>query len=315
MFATHVNTRKTAMEAKLEGLLKQFETLTEETKSQNKQSSELLLRLQSRVGQLESGASVRGSGVFQGTSAEVSAGENLYGRTEDETEVSFHVRNNPTGANLPASSLSTGLVASQADDIQAEFRAIQDSYARLRVPGDLKFNGNKTGLKAQHKDSANVISNCAKYTETCLKVLVSIQEKVGDPTYAVNPQLQELFTCLYAMLRYLQEDHCALVVASNFGPRTQSVFKNIRKNTSAFTPELIADVRTAATLASIPQEAPTSTQSVQFRGRGYSGWRGGPRGPSFNSFRSRGRGFMHSDISVPYTRTASVDRMQNQSDG
>ena len=143
------------------------------------------------------------------------------------------------GSGLQGASQFYGVATPQVDDLQAEFRAIQDSYSRVRIPGDLKFNGNKVGLKAQHKESANVISTCSRYTETCLKILTHVQDRVGDPAYMVNLQLQELYTCLYAMLRYLQEDHCALVVASNFGPRTQTLFRNIQKNTSAFTPELI----------------------------------------------------------------------------
>ena len=59
--------------------------------------------------------------------------------------------------------------------------------------------------------------------------------------------------CPYAMVRYLQEDHCSLVIASNYGLQTQGIFHTIRKNTSIFTQDLIKDVKVAAQLAVIPK--------------------------------------------------------------
>ena len=88
----------------------------------------------------------------------------------------------------------------------------------------MKFSGSKAGLKAGQKETANVLTNCAKYAETGLKILNFINEKAGDPTYEVNPQLQELYTCLYTMIRYLQEDHYSLMIASSYGICTQGIF-------------------------------------------------------------------------------------------
>ena len=222
------------METKIDSILKQFEKLNEE----NKETNENLLRLSAKVSRIEKFAGIKHVRFRQQVNEARSANSVTGGQDGDEEETEVYLsqgangqlnnsNNFPAGSSLQGVSQFYGVATPQVDDLQAEFKAIQDSYSRVRIPGDLKFNGNKVGLKTQHKESANVISTCARYTETCLKILTHIQERVGDPAYMVNLQLQELYTCLYAMLRYLQEDHCALLVASNFGPRTQTLFWSI----------------------------------------------------------------------------------------
>ena len=57
---------------------------------------------------------------------------------------------------------------------QADFRAIQDAYSKVKLPGDLKFQGSKVGIKNTGKESANILINVAKYGETIVKVLLTM---------------------------------------------------------------------------------------------------------------------------------------------
>ena len=91
---------------------------------------------------------------------------------------------------LAGSLHGSGLSAFRSEDIQAKFRALQDSYARVKLDPDMKLNGSKIGLKFGQKDVASVLLNCSKYAETGLKILTFINEKVGDPSYKVNSQFE-----------------------------------------------------------------------------------------------------------------------------
>ena len=91
------------------------------------------------------------------------------------------------------------------------------------------------------------------------------------------------------------------------------MFRSIRKNTSAFTQNLIEDVKSAAQLASIPMEQPASSQGG--RGRGYLGWSRGPGmrfHGGFNQFRGRGRGQYNELPAVTYPRQIPSDCIQHQ---
>ena len=67
---------------------------------------------------------------------------------DNDPEVSFP-QNGSVAANLSAGSQPRreGFSAMQTEDLQAEFRAIADVYSRFCLPGDMKFNGFKAGLK------------------------------------------------------------------------------------------------------------------------------------------------------------------------
>ena len=163
-----------------------------------------------------------------------------------------------------------------SDNLQAEFRAIQDVYSRVKLEGDMKSIGSKIGFHANQKETASVIANCAKYAETAMKILTVVDDKVGDPSYKVNNQLQELFIYICVLTRYLQEDQCLLIVGSSYSSKMQSMFRNIRRNMSVFTQDLIEDIKTASQLSSI---VPEIQQTPSYRGQGYSGWSRGPGVP------------------------------------
>ena len=147
-------------------------------------------------------------------------------------------------------SKATGFSTMPSDDLQGEINSIKDSYASKKLPSDLKLNPNRAGIKANNKEATNILTNCAKYGETCLKILAAIQRKSMNPQYCANDQLQELFVVLVAMMRYVQEDCCSLIVAGSFREKAQGIFRSIRHHTSAFTPDCLEDLKSVATAGS-----------------------------------------------------------------
>ena len=115
-----------------------------------------------------------------------------------------------------------------------EFRILQDVYAKLRLTPELKFTGSRTGFKQAQKEAVNIICNSAKFVELGLKIITYIHRKAADPGFKVNVQLQELYLCLFAILRYLQEDHATLLCESDFGSKTKKFYKSLLSSTSSY---------------------------------------------------------------------------------
>ena len=136
---------------------------------------------------------------------------------------------------------ATGFSTIVSDDLQSEFNSIKDSYSSKRIPSDLKLNANRAGIKA--RESAYILANCARYTETTIKILGKIQANSVKPTYSVNDQLQELVVVNVAMMHYIQEEYCGLVVVGSFGEKTPDIFRSLTKHTSSFTPNMIEHVK------------------------------------------------------------------------
>lgn len=95
--------------------------------------------------------------------------------------------------------------------------------------------------------------NSAKYMEVGLKMLTHVQRKTTkDLTYSMNRQLQDLFLLLYSGLRYLQENHTALKISSQYGLRTQMIYKNLARNTSSLVSKVVPIHYRGMTIYSCP---------------------------------------------------------------
>ena len=78
-----------------------------------------------------------------------------------------------------------------------------------------------------------------------------------------------LYIRLLAHIRYLQEENLSLMVGSQFGMKTKSVFKSLQKNTSMYTPESLEHLKTAVSLTvnNNTQGNPSTRGNFNFRGR------------------------------------------------
>ncbi len=184
-----------------------------------------------------------------------------------------------------ADSMPSALLSSEAADIQAEFRSVQDAYARVRLSNDLHFVGSQKGLRAESREVAAIISNSARYTEVSLEVLLELlRQSKANPGFHINKALDEVVMCQVAQLKYLQEEQAALFVQGQFGKKTHTLFRQFNHHTTAFNSSDIEVLRAATQLASVPPEP--VQQTTNFRGHGHG---------SFNfcgcgGFSGRGRG-------------------------
>ena len=208
-------------------------------------------------------------------------------RSAEEEEIDFPMYFSNPGVKYPVLpsvvSQGPGFTALQTGDLQGEYRAIQDSLVRQRLPNDLKFNNNQSGITSASKDTANAPATSAKYVESILKIVTNIQTGLSQSNrYSPWNDVEYLLVCALALMRFLQEDFCSLAVYGHYGTRAQSFYKSFRSGTSNLTPSMIKAVKIAATLASIPPEAPAGRER-SFRSQN-NRFRGG------NNFRGRFRG-------------------------
>lgn len=154
-------------------------------------------------------------------------------------------------------------------DLQAEFKAIRDSVAKVKLPPDLVVGDSRTGVSRGDWPKFQTIQKCARFQETLLKLLSQCASS--------EPVLQDITTITLAQLRFLQEEYTNLLVANQFDDGTTRLFQTLQQNPAAFTPGALENLQRAVTIAGARQNRQVSGPG-RFRGRG-----------SF--FASAGRGF------------------------
>ena len=290
-------------------------------KVENKKTFE---KISKRIDKLEekskkkTSKTVNVSGASAIHTEEISSG--LSENEESESgEVTINRRSkSSTGVSLKRKQVNTSAFASiQSDDLFAEFQAIKESRNRQRLPKDLKCHGSSRGVKSTNKEVARVLGASGRYIETCVKLVSDIQQGIEQSTYNPMEDIDDLLICLIAHLRFVQEEQCLLSVAGDYGPRTQAIFKTIHSNPGRFTPSVIEELRTSATLSAIPQEPNQQGARPRenyyqnnFRGRG-GAFRGCGRG-YYNQFQQGQQG----QFDNPGFRTRYVPaERNNNSDG
>ena len=170
----------------------------------------------------------------------------------------------PQGGAGDSSSLSSGNnTGIPSEDIQAEFRNIRDSYCKVNLPGDVRLSTERSGIKRDDTQKLNIISNCARYSETVLRILAS-----SNSESLSSELVQELSVCVYAQQRYLQDEYAILLVNSGFNSQTAKLYRQLQKNTSAFPPGALANLQAAATIAAAASSVHSDPGHGHFRGRG-----------------------------------------------
>ena len=56
------------------------------------------------------------------------------------------------------------------EDIKNEFKTIKDSFSKVHLPANIRLTAERTGVKWEDLLRLNVISNCALYSKTVLKI-------------------------------------------------------------------------------------------------------------------------------------------------
>ena len=117
----------------------------------------------------------------------------------------------------------------------------------MRLPNDLRINDLRVGISSKDREQAAILSKCGKFGETSLKLLSEIQANHTNPIYMANC-IDNLYITQVALVRYIQEELSGLVIGSQFGGMTKTVFRALQKHTSVYMPDVIDSLKTAVTL-------------------------------------------------------------------
>ncbi|GFR58905.1 hypothetical protein ElyMa_003490800 [Elysia marginata] len=83
---------------------------------------------------------------------------------------------------------------SGAADVQRDFDRVRDSVTRIHVPNNYKVNDSSVSIKQDCKPALKVISKCARYAETGLKIMSQIPDNENSETVIVQKDdLEKLF--------------------------------------------------------------------------------------------------------------------------
>lgn len=175
---------------------------------------------------------------------------------------------------VPTTYLNSADLRGNLGNVQERFNVIKSTVDKVVLPTALKLHDSRSGIKKDDQPTLNVISKCARYIETALKLLSECEE--GKPA-----NLDPVVVSLVANIRYLQDEFAALLVKGRFDNSTSQLFRALQRDNSGFDSQSLQNVRIAAELASI-----TPRQTAPFnRGRGFYN----PSGRGF--FRGRRGGF------------------------
>ena len=196
---------------------------------------------------------------------------------------SDHIRSNSQPTILGPSAASSSTVA----DIQRDFERVRDSLQRTPVPDGYRVHDSAVGIKQECKQSLRLLSKCARYAETSLKIVNNVS--VTNNTVNISEgELNCLFTCLAAQINYLQNEFTSLVVKSTFDEETARIFKQFENNSSTFSDNSLRNIRVAAELSTLSTRQarrgnPTRGRNGRGNFRSYRGWRSDFAGRNFNA--------------------------------
>ena len=145
--------------------------------------------------------------------------------------------------------------------IQDVYKGIKDKVSNIKIPPELRCGTSKAGIRCEDNNAANIISNCARYVETTIKLLWSLDE---EPT---REELIEMFQIQKAHSDYLRQEHSALVVSSQFGGKTSQLFKNLSRGTTNLDEKQLDTLLKAVQITSNDPNS-RSRPRDNFRGRG-----------------------------------------------
>ena len=209
-----------------------------------------------------------------------------------DTYASGVIRDREEGLEAAAVPLPTVNIPPSAPDPGVEFNRIKSSVAACKLPPELTLQETKQGIRKADQQVFAVISRCARFAETTLKLLCA-QDRIDG---------EAILSVMKAQMRYLQDEYAGIVVSNSFDPTVARFFRSLQRNTS-LSPMAMDNLRSAASIASVYRPANTPPQrgglhgGFQQRYHGYHGTRGfaGTGGDRQDIFAQQSnRGFPHS---------------------
>ena len=130
-----------------------------------------------------------------------------------------------------------------SSDFQGDFKSLKDSYQTVDIPSEYKLHADRAGVKREDQTRVNLVASCAKYSETLLRIIAADEDNI-------DLLKEKIYVTAIAQQKFLQAEYAAILVNSSFDSHTARFFKQLQKNTSSFSPEALANLQAAATIAS-----------------------------------------------------------------
>ena len=161
------------------------------------------------------------------------------------------------------------LKALPSEEVQAEYRVIVDTVQKVKLPPDCILPKGTQGVTKETRTAHNIATSCAKYTETALKLIVTLFDK----DEVSEDDLGKLLVVQYAEMKYLQDELASIIVQGQFDNTTTKLFRSIQKNTSVFSSEALENLKSAASIAAAGAQQQQGSQRGRGRwGRGRGGF-------------------------------------------
>ena len=184
--------------------------------------------------------------------------------------------------HLPTVGLAVG-----SGDIQRQFEIIKDSVSRQTLPTNLKVHDTATGIKNECRPALKIIKKSARYTETALKILASLESPTPVTVAYDNKDINNLYCVLAAQINFLQSEFSGILVRSNFNEETSRIFKSLEATNAPFSQQSLNNLKISAELAAVSARSSNSNRGRGFRGSYDRFQRGAGRRRSFSSFPGR----------------------------
>ena len=106
-------------------------------------------------------------------------GYRVFGHDDEDHVASAHAQTAPNTSRPGQYNYLYNVSRAQGENIpdkqlQNKYRAIKDSVQKVRIPNDFKSNDSNKGIKRTEQSKAAVVNTCSGYSETLLKILLSI---------------------------------------------------------------------------------------------------------------------------------------------
>ena len=140
-------------------------------------------------------------------------------------------------------------------DIQKQFEIIKDLVSRQTLPQNLKVYDSSTGIKNECRPALKVIQKTARYAETALKVLASLESPTPTTLSYDNKDINNLYCVLAAQINFLQSEFSSILVKSNFNDETSRIFRSLEASNTSFSQQSLNNLRVSAELAAVSSRA------------------------------------------------------------
>lgn len=125
------------------------------------------------------------------------------------------------------------------------------------------------GVNKESRPKLKVVSKCARYTETGLKMIASLDTESDEREFVTvqKEQIQQLCTVFTAQINFLQSEYAKIIVKSKFDEETSHIFRSFENNSGAFTDRSLQNIPAQQSLPIPVDEAQTNADVAEVHRR------------------------------------------------